>query len=156
MAVDAICRRSRTIDTDFEKQPRPGSLLAMAGRVDEIPSSLFAAGRHWKPSPMVTRLGRNESRLVLCDGGGQPALFAAGDDGDFPGHSLNSFPECDPSASGAACGRVALRIPGGPLRVVPALAGDFRGHTGCGATTGRTRGGGATPTGAYWGDAQAY
>jgi uncharacterized protein (TIGR03435 family) len=60
VAVDAVRRDSRIIDIDFAKEPRAGSLLALAGSVGEISNSLFVAGRHWESSSMVTRFGSNE------------------------------------------------------------------------------------------------
>ena len=79
MAVDAIRHHGRIIDIDAAEKSRTGSLLALAGRLGEISNSLFVAVRHWQLSAVVTRCGRNESWLLLCDGGGQPALYSAND-----------------------------------------------------------------------------
>jgi hypothetical protein len=66
VAVHPIRVHRWTIDPNFEKEPRSGSLLALAGGIGEIPDPLFVAGRHWEPIRMVTRFRK---RAVLCDGG---------------------------------------------------------------------------------------
>src|SRR5882762_3236759 len=136
MAVDAIRHHGRTIDIDAAEKSRARSLLASAGSFGEISTSLFVAGRHWELSTLVTRCGRNASWLLRCDGGGQPALYAAnhayGSSGRFPGGY-------DPSASRDSAGCVVLRIPSRHFPMVLALAADFRSHPKSGALTRRTR-----------------
>src|SRR5260370_9093860 len=60
MAVDLVRHLGRIIDADFAKEPRAGSLLALAGGVGEILDSFFVARPPWEPLSMVTLLGRGE------------------------------------------------------------------------------------------------
>ncbi len=133
MAIDAIRYGGRVIDFDFAKEPSASSLRALAGSVAEIPYSLFVAGQPWEPPGVVTRFGRNEGRIIFCDGGGQPAFYVADDVCDFSGYSLDSFLESDPVGPGPSRSGVAQRIPGGSFCMACALAADFRSRTGCGA-----------------------
>src|SRR5260370_38907823 len=86
MAVDAVRNRRRTLDIGFAKEPCTGPLLAVAGRVVEIPSPLFVAGRHGELSAMVARFGRSESWLVFPDEASPPALPSVNDTHRFCGH----------------------------------------------------------------------
>jgi hypothetical protein len=76
VAVDAIRRRSRTVDFDSAKKTRAGPVLAVAGNLGKVPDSFLVAGRSWKPVVVVTRLRKNKCQPVCCDGAGQPALQA--------------------------------------------------------------------------------
>ena len=111
-----------------------------------IPFSLLIGYR--QPSGEATRSPTNGTGFLLCDGGSQPALHAAGGACDFSGCSLDNSSESGPSASGNPRGNVVLRIRGGPFCMVRALAADFRSPAGSGALAGRARSGSAAPRGA--------
>src|SRR6266481_5241382 len=146
MAVDTIRRHGWVIDINFAKESRTGSLLALAGSVSQISNSLFVASRHGKSPGVVTRCPRNESWLVLCNGGGQPAFYAAGTPSGY--YPYNFF-ESGPPTPGPSCG-VALRVLGGPLRVVHALVEDFRSDPKIRAVTRRARSGSAASDRVYY------
>src|SRR5260370_26402593 len=74
MSLDAVVNGRRNVDIGFAKEPCTGPLLAVAGRVVEIPRPLFVAGRHGELSAMVARFGRSESWLVFRDAASRPAL----------------------------------------------------------------------------------
>jgi len=97
----------------------------MAGSVGEVPAPLFFADRDWAPSGMVTRVRRNKSWIVFCNGGDQSAFFPRHDGDDFTQYLLDSLFKFDPSPSSPSGRSLVLRIRGGPLIMVRKLATDF-------------------------------
>src|SRR6266513_6492878 len=149
MAVDPIRDRSGIIHIVFAQEPCASSLLALVCGFGEIPDSLVIPGRYGEPSTVATRIGGNGCRAVRRDGAGQPTLHTVDGAGDLSSHSLDSFPESDPSASGPTSCNVALRLCDGSLRMVCALESDFPSHSGSQAITRRARSGSAAPDRGY-------
>ena len=137
MAVDPIRDRSRILHIVLAQEPCAGSLLALVCGLGEIPDSLVITGHYWEPSTMATGHRENECRAVRRDGAGQPTLRTVDDAGDLSTHSLDSFPECDSSASSPFYSGVALRICDGFSHVVYPLELDFPSHSGSSALAGR-------------------
>src|SRR5690348_15861810 len=125
VAIDAVRRHSGIADIHVAKEPGVRSLCTWAHRVGEIPAPVFAAGRHWEPSGIVTRPRSNEYWLLLCTRRREPGFYAADDSCSFATHCLVEFLKSGPSASGASCSSVALRISIRPFHVVHALAAGF-------------------------------
>src|SRR5204863_8163155 len=116
MAIDAISLRRGPAHADAAKESRGGAALAMAGRVGEIPGSVFDTGEHRRPG-RVAQGSRRGAAAVVGGRTGQPALCSE-DSATAVGFGTN----CAERASCHSVCPVAVRVRSARPGVVAALA----------------------------------
>src|SRR6266446_6071523 len=72
LAIDAVCVRGGSVDSDLEEEPCAHALLAVAGGFGQVSDSLFADGCGGEPARMAGRT-HSGAPVVYGDGTVQPA-----------------------------------------------------------------------------------